>query len=71
MHCISLQVSNKEKRNTCMLVWEMLQDFVILTTFLLYLFNQGDFHKSSLFFSKAKKLKFTGALEMIHNTNHG
>ena len=56
-----------------MLIWEMLHDFIILTTFLLYLFNQDDFHESFLFFSKAKKwkLKFTGGLEKIHNTNHG
>ena len=48
-----------------MLIWEMMQDYIILTTFSLYLFNQGDYHKSFLFFSKAKywKLKFTGALE--------
>ena len=73
MHCIPLQVSKKKKRNTCMLIWEMLHDFIILTTFLLYLFNQGDFHESFLFFSKAKnsKLKFTGALETIVNANHG
>ena len=56
-----------------MLIWEMLHDFIILTTCLLYLFNQGDFHESFLFFLKAKnwKLKFTGALEKIHNPNHG
>ena len=73
MHWIPLQVSKKKKRNTCMLIWEMLHDVIILTTFLLHLFNQGDFHESFLFFSKAKnwKLKFTGALEKIHNTNHG
>ena len=48
-----------------MLIWEMLHDFIILTTLLLYLFNQGDFHESVLFFSKAKnwKLKFTGAFK--------
>ena len=73
MRCIPLQVSKKKKRNTCMLIWEMLHDFIILITFLLYLFNQNDFHESFLFFSNAKnlKLKFTGALEKIHNTNHG
>ena len=48
-----------------MLIWEMMQDYIILTTFSLYLFNQDEFHESFLFFSKAKnrKLKFTGALE--------
>ena len=59
MHCIPLQVSKKKKKNTCMLMWEMLHDFIILSTFLLYFFNQGDFHESFLFFSKAKKLKVT------------
>ena len=39
---------------TCMLIWEMLHDFIILTTFLLCLFNQGDFHESFLFSSKPK-----------------
>ena len=65
LHSTPLQVSKTKNRNPCMLIWEMLHDFIILTTFLLYLFNQGDFHESFLFFSKAKdrKLKFTGALE--------
>ena len=65
LHSTPLQVSKRKKRNTCMLIREMLQDYIILTTFLLYLFNQGDFHETFLFFSKAKdrKLKFTGALE--------
>ena len=65
LHSTPLQVSKRKKRNICMLIREMLQDYIVLTTFLLYLFNQGDFHESFLFFSKAKdrKLKFTGALE--------
>ena len=48
-----------------MIIWEMLQDYIILSTFLLCLFNQGNFHESFLFLSKVKnrKLKFTGALE--------
>ena len=54
MHCIPLQVSKKKKRNTCMLMWEMLHDFIILITLLLYLFNQGDFHESFLFFSRGE-----------------
>ena len=73
MHCIPLQVSKKKKRNICMRIWEMLHDLIILTTFLLYLLNQGESHESFLFFSKAQnlKLKFTGALEKNHSTNHG
>ena len=54
MHCIPLQVSKKKKRNTCMLIWEMLHDFIILTTFLLYFFNEGDVHESYILFKSEK-----------------
>ena len=39
MHCITLQVSKKKKRNTCMLISEILHDFIILSTFLFHLFK--------------------------------
>ena len=54
MHCILLQVSKKKKRNTCMLIWEKLHDFIILNTFLLYLFHQGDFDEYFYSFRKQK-----------------
>ena len=56
MHCIPLQVSKKKKRNICMLIWEMLHDFITLTTFLLHLFNEGDVHESYILF-KGEKMK--------------
>ena len=37
-----------------MLIWEMLHDFLILTTFLLYFFNEGDVHKSDILFKSEK-----------------
>ena len=52
-----------------LLIFEMWLDFIILTTFLLYLFNQS-MSTSPLFLAKEKncKLKFTEALENIHDT---
>ena len=77
MYCIPSQVSKKKNRSTCTLTLEMWHDFIILTTFLLHLFNQGDdVHESFILFKseklKVRKLAFkTGALENIHDTNHG
>ena len=73
MHCIPFQVQKRRKRSTSTLTLEMLHDFIILTTFLLYLVTQGDAHESFIH-SKSDKMKLTfqtGALENIHDTNHG
>ena len=40
-----------------------------LSASLLYLFNQGDVYEFYILFKG--KLKFTGAVENIHDTNHG
>ena len=50
----------------------MWHDFIILTTFLLYLFDQGDVHNSFILFKNENwKLRSTGALENVHDTKHG
>ena len=43
---ITVQVSRKKKMSTRTLISEMSNDFIILTTFSLYLFYQGDVHES-------------------------
>ena len=40
-----------------------------LSASLLYLFNQGDVYESFILFKG--KLKFRGASENMHDTNHG
>ena len=56
MHCIPSQVSKKKKRNSCTLIWEMLHDYIVPSTLLLYLFNVDDVHESAILF-KSEKLK--------------
>ena len=69
MHRIPSQVS-KRKRSKCTLSLEMWLNFIILTTFLSYSFNQGDVHES---FQKQKfkfKIKIS-VLENKYDPNHG